>query len=134
MSKAALAKIHLARKQLNLDEDAYRSVIQRVTGQQSCKGLTDAQLGRVIEEFGRLGFKSKSSTPSERPAAAKIRALWIELAERGIVQDRSDKALYAFVKRQAGVDRLDWLEAAAAASVIEALKSWLARKSTGVSA
>jgi len=45
----------------------------------------------------------------------------------GIVKNGTAKALDAFVKRQAGVEALEWLTPEGANKGIEALKSWRAR-------
>lgn len=145
----ALAKIHVAKKQLGLDEDTYRAVLVRAGGQASAKGMSEAQLGRVLEEFKRLGFKPapplsgkplagpratlKASSNGRRKAlegkfAPKLQALWIAGWNLGIVRNRDDKALLAFVKRQTGLDHTRFLHHAEdAAKAIEAIKKWLTR-------
>lgn len=63
------------------------------------------------------------------PYAGICRALWISGWYLGVVRDRTDGALIAFVRRQAGLDHLNWLRDPADASrVIEALKKWLVRE------
>lgn len=133
---SALAKIHVAKKQLGLDEDTYRAVLVRAGGQASAKGMSEAQLGRVLEEFKRLGFKPtvKAASNGRRKAlegkfAPKLQALWIAGWNLGIVRNRDDKALLAFVKRQTGLDHTRFLHHPEdAARAIEALKGWLARE------
>ncbi|MFX6292549.1 regulatory protein GemA, partial [Acinetobacter baumannii] len=51
-----LARIHQAKKQLGLDEDTYRAVLERVTGQRSAADLSAAGRAAVLAEFERLGF------------------------------------------------------------------------------
>ncbi|WP_409362078.1 phage protein GemA/Gp16 family protein [Bartonella heixiaziensis] len=47
----------------------------------------------------------------------------------GIIRDRSDKALLAFVKRQTGIDHIRFLrDSDDACRAIEALKGWLQRE------
>ena len=53
-------------------------------------------------------------------------SLWQQLAGAGAVNNRRMPALVAWVKRQTGVDRLEWLTPAQDALVIESLKRWLA--------
>lgn len=132
---SALAKIHVAKKQLGMDEDAYRDMLDRTVGQRTAKGLSEAQCGKVLEEFKRLGFQPslKGGSKTRRKAlegrfVKKLQALWIAGWNLGIVRNRDDKALLAFVKRQAGVDSTRFLHHAEdAAKAIEALKGWLAR-------
>lgn len=136
------AAIHVARKQLGLDEDTYRTILHRVTGKSSSADMTPAQRGLVLEEFRRLGFeptppasrKPKKGLPKgglvlDGPYVGKIRALWISAWNLGIVRDRTDTALVAFVRRQTGIDHAAWVrDPKDAAKVIEALKAWIARE------
>ena len=128
----ALAKIHVAKKQLGLDDDAYRDVLDRTVGQRTAKGLSEAQCGKVLEEMNRLGFESSSGghrKALEGRFAKKLQALWIAGWNLGIVRNRDDHALLAFVKRQTGLDHTRFLHHPEdAAKAIEALKAWLARE------
>jgi hypothetical protein len=123
----ALAAIHVARKQLGLDEDTYRAVALRVTGKASSKDMSERERGRLLEELRRQGFKPAKKA-LEGPFAAKLQAHWIALWNLGEVEDRRDAALLAFVKRQTNVDHTRFLvDGAEAARAIEALKAWAAR-------
>ena len=55
--KGLIAKIHVAKTQLGLDDDNYRAILQRITGQNSAKDCNLLQLQRVMAEMERLGFK-----------------------------------------------------------------------------
>lgn len=131
----ALASIHVAKKQLGLDDDTYRDLLERVTGQRSAKGLSDAQQENVLEAMRQAGFKPARkpvSTAGEQPFKGRfagiLQAYWISAYQLGLVRDRSDAALISFVRRQTGIDHMRWLrDAAEAARVIEALKGWMAR-------
>lgn len=133
----ALAKIHVAKRDLGLDDDTYRAVLIRVTGKVSAKAMSGREHQAVLEEFKRLGFKATSkangkasSRPLSGPYAAKAQALWIALWNLGAVSDRRDSALLAFICRQTGIERTEWvLEAKDGRAVIEALKAWCARES-----
>jgi phage gp16-like protein len=117
MRKAALAKIHVAKKQLDLDETEYRDLLQEVTGVRSAKDLDEAGLSKVLKALQSLGFKANSSTklsPKTRDKPSpdrldKIRAMWIELGKQGVVRNPSEDALAAFVKQLTGIDRPEWL-------------------------
>ncbi|MDO4434724.1 MAG: regulatory protein GemA [Alysiella sp.] len=62
-----IAKIHVAQTQLALDEDSYRAILQRITGQKSCKNCDLAQLQRVMDEMQRLGFKPTKKSIGRKP-------------------------------------------------------------------
>lgn len=129
--------IQVAKRELDLSDDAYREAVGRaVKGKSSCSDCTTLQLDRVIDELKRLGFKPRKPAaakpkPERRPLdtsdeGSKARAVWLLLAEIGAVRDPSEAALNAYVRRQAGVDDLSWVQDML--PVIEGLKAWAARK------
>lgn len=81
-----IKKIHIAQRDLCLDDDTYRAVLERVTGQRSAADLDAKQRRAVIDEFYRLGWKPKTHRKPRRVAAgktqlmAKIEALLTEAA------------------------------------------------------
>lgn len=62
-----IAKIHVAQTQLALDDDNYRAILQRITGQNSCKNCDLLQLQRVMAEMERLGFKPTTKSIGRKP-------------------------------------------------------------------
>ncbi len=56
MRNAVLAKIHIAKKDLRMDDVAYRAMLKRVTGKSSSAGMSPRQRGAVLAEFKRLGW------------------------------------------------------------------------------
>lgn len=135
MRNQLIAKIHVAKRQLALDDDTYRDVLERVTGKRSAGDLDERQLELVVAELARRGFtpkrKAKSEEPakrSDKPHVRKVFALWGELERSGKLRaPSSPRGLRAFVKRMTGVADPEWLDPAKARVVIEALKKWLAR-------
>ena len=140
-----LAKVHLARKELGLDEGTYRAVLSRVTGLESAGSCSEGQLGQVLDEFKRLGWKpapiaararpkvvvdnklARGPSPAKRraadsPMAGKARAMWISLHQLGVVRNPSEQALEAFARRQLKVEQLQWADQGQAYKLIEALK------------
>ncbi|MBB4302327.1 phage gp16-like protein [Rhodobium orientis] len=126
----SLAQIHIAKKDLGLEDDDYRAVLERVTGKTSSAVMTPGERGRVLDEFRRLGWTPQQKRKGlDGPFAKKVQALWIAGWNLGLIRDRRDSALIAFVKRQTGIDHTRWLvDSGDAAKVIEALKGWLARE------
>ena len=122
-----LAKVHIARKELGLDEPTYRAVLMRVTALESSGACTDAQLDAVMEEFKRLGWTPRQTRPplSTKPHVRLIWALWGELKPH--LRDGSAKALRSFCQRQTGVTDPEWLDGRQANVVTEALKAWIKR-------
>ena len=128
----ALARIHVARKQLGLDDDTYRDILERTVGQRTAKGLSEAQCGQVLDEFKRLGFRPAAGGKRKKldgKYAAKLQALWIAGWNLGIIRDRHDRALLKFVKGRTGLDHTRFLHHHDdATTAIEALKAWLAHE------
>lgn len=56
MKKRWLALIHIAQMQLNLTDEAYRSILRERYGVKSAKKLTPAQGKDLIDHFKYLGF------------------------------------------------------------------------------
>lgn len=139
-----LAKIHIARKELRLDDGIYRAILLRLTGQTSSADCSDAQLDAVLDEFKAKGWKPTvvagsavrspdqadrrpRARPADHPSAGKARALWISLHRLGVIQNASDAALEAFARRQLRVERLQWADQALVYKLIEALKAMAGR-------
>ncbi len=59
--KILMAKIHIGKKDLGLDDDTYRDVLWRVTGKRSCSDMTIAQLQDVVKDMQNSGFKPKAT-------------------------------------------------------------------------
>ena len=129
---SALSAIHVAKKQLGLDEDTYRAVLVRVTGKDSTRAMDENERKRVVEHFRKEGFKPVTKGNRKLltgPYAGKLQALWIGLWNLGAVRNRDDAAMLAFIKRQTGIDHARFLtHAEDARKAVEALKAWLARE------
>ncbi|WPJ67941.1 GemA [Sinorhizobium phage Aussie] len=132
----SLASIHLAKKHFGLDDDTYRAKLKNITGKSSIKEMTEDERQQVLAVFRNEGFKSAATTPRPNGRAkltgrfaGKLQALWIACYNLGIVANRDDAALLAFVKRQTGIDHVRFLKFGDdAQKAIEALKGWMARE------
>lgn len=121
----ALAKIHMGKKALGLEDADYRALLARVAGVDSAARLDAGGKARVLAEFARLGWKpSLKDKPkiSDKPGVRLVFGLWSELGRMGVVGGGRG-GLYAFVKRQTGVDNPEWLKAGDLNKVIEGLKA-----------
>lgn len=135
--------IHVAKRELNMDEDSYRMLLKNETGKDSCTELTTEQLGLVIDGMKKRGFKPRKTTvkttdnkrlspksgKAKHAEMGKIRAIWIEMNRHGFVRDGSETALDAYVRRMTEsqgnkVDILGWCNSDQCRTVLESLKSW----------
>ena len=126
---SAVKSIYAGLRSLGLsEEEDRRDLYERVTGKRHLTQMRPSEQEGVLAELRRLGFRSTQRRRLEGPFARKLQALWIAAWNLGLVRNRDDAALLAFVKRQTGVDHTRFLhDPAAAARAIEALKGWLAR-------
>lgn len=129
--KRELAKIHIAIKELGLDEGAYRALLRRVAGVESARDLDALGRARVLDELRRSGWRSRppggGRAQDNSPQTQKIRALWLDLYDAGLVANPSDRALNAWVYRMTGIADLRWVDADQRRQLIEALKKWRQR-------
>lgn len=136
---ALIAKIHCAKRDLGLDEVAYRMALRSATrGTESLTAMTDRQLELVIDFFRSKGWKpkpgkeAKRSVLDDRPMSRKIRAIWFRLHELGAIKSRSERSLAAWVKRMTGdKEDLRFVENDKLWLLVEAMKKWLSRAEAG---
>lgn len=124
--------IHVAKRDLAMDEETYRAALQRVGKKDSAAAMTIPELEKVLEHLKRSGFKVRSKRKPSRALALdaesrKIRALWLFLHQLGAVKNPAEEALAAYVKRITGVDALQWLSGDQSETLIETLKKWAMR-------
>lgn len=105
MSRTTLIKlIHVARRELQLDDDTYRAFLVQCTGKTSCRELSVAQLERVLDAMKERGFKKQKKHPRRRfkghvTPREKIYKIWQQMFQDGFVADGSDAALDKYVAR-----------------------------------
>lgn len=143
--------INVAKGQLGLDDDIYRTMLTSATGKDSLKAMTLPELEIALTAFKQKGFITKKSTlnkhktpvkrrlsqPSGRSKSAiidKIVAVWITMSHHMIIRDSSETALDAYVRRMTlrrhgeGVDSVRWLDQDMGYQVLESLKNWHKRE------
>lgn len=85
-----IAKIHVAKDQLALDDDNYRAILLRVTGQNSSKNCDLQQLQRVMAEMERLGFKPTKKSIGRKPL--HLTDVSDLMAKLGVLLQQSEKS------------------------------------------
>jgi len=141
--KKDLAKIHIAKAQLDLDDDDYRDIISRVGGEKSAADLTEQGRQRVLAHFKRCGWQPKiknnnKEIPIGRASKLQInviRQYWTQLADYNVVRDFTEDGLRRWLQAQtrryhpkrSGYSAPEWLPGDVASRVIEQLKNWCKR-------
>lgn len=138
-NKAKLIQlIHVAKRDMGLDDETYRATLKGVSGKVSCKDMSLSELHQVLENFKKTGFKVRAKKAKKRmsPPSSKrvrvgeikvIRAVWIDAAKAGLIADNSEEALDKWVYRMSKVRHVGWLDGDQAYRVLEALKKWIVR-------
>ncbi|WPP47116.1 regulatory protein GemA [Pseudomonas sp. AN-1] len=113
LRQANLAKIHIAKKALGMDDDIYRALLARVAGVTSAKDLGPRQVSAVLAEFQRLGWQPTSNpragrarpklARSRQAVMSKVEAL---LAEAGRPWSYAD----SMAERMFRIARVEWLD------------------------
>lgn len=122
--------IHVGRRELGLDEETYRAMLEQVAGVKSSKDLDAQGRKKVLDHMKVKGFKVKSkaaakpSKNEESPQYRKIQALWSELARAGAVHTNTEAAIRVYIKRISGVADFAFCNNAQVAVIIETLKKW----------
>ena len=136
--------IHVARRDLNLDEHNYRAILFAQGGNESLAAMPIDGMKKVLDYLKAQGFKVRKTKTDRKQAtgkdASKVRALWLFLHELGAVRDPSEAALTSYVRRIAKVDDVQWMRGARRVDsgprpmvkgreelVIETLKKWAMR-------
>lgn len=116
MDKNKLAVIHIIKKELNLSDEEYRNILQRVTGVESARELDDAAFRKLMNFFVRSKYYRIN------PHGLTIRQkLYIKYLTKEIAWEESH--LNNFIRKyyhKSGVEKLTKKEAI---KVIEALKA-----------
>ncbi|MFZ5747160.1 MAG: phage protein GemA/Gp16 family protein [Pseudomonadota bacterium] len=127
--RGMLARVHIRKKELMLDGDAYRDVLFGATGKDSAGDCDERELRLVLDRMDAMdGRQSRPSgrnraRPADHKMAGKARALWISLYHLGAIRNPSEPALEGFARRQLGCERLQWADQRLGYRLIEALKA-----------
>ncbi len=125
-NRKELAKIHIAKQELGLDDATYRGILRERYQLDSAANLSPAQAADLIALFRAKGWR-----PISFGQRGLIRVLWRQLQEAGVVHHGDAKALDAFIAHHSGRDDLRHLSVHEASHIIEMLKKWLEREGRG---
>jgi phage gp16-like protein len=122
VDKGVLAKVHVAKKQLALDDDTYRTMLRSVAGVDSAKDLTRETADRLLAHMERCGFQPKK-TLNRRPRVAASRAAQISKIEALLADaGRPWEYVIGMVKRICKVDAIEFCDGEMLGKLIAALQ------------
>lgn len=124
VSNARKALLHVAKHQLGLSDDDYRTVLRREAGVESSRDLDGAGFDRVMTEFERLGFKGRGrhAVPGRREGMATpaqvvaIQGMWRSYKGRD-----DERGLRRWLERHMGVSHPRFLDAGKAGKAVAIL-------------
>lgn len=133
ITKKQVALLHVAKKQLSLDDDSYRAILARYGRCESAPELTQRGFTAVMKYFTAMGFRSTwtQRTYGYRPTMATppqvdlIRSLWQRFSGK---PDDGDTELNKWLHRFHKVSSLRFLDNKRAAKVLSSLKAMVARQ------
>lgn len=67
-----LARIHLAAKELGLDDDTYRELLRNLTGKTSAGALGPGERWKVMQEMKRMGAASAAPSYPGKPKSVPV--------------------------------------------------------------
>lgn len=110
VANTTLAKIHVAKKQLAMDEDTYRAMLLSVAGVSSAKDLSQIGAAKVLRHLEQSGFKPVRSF-GRRPTPRRDRKALISKIE-ALLADATRPWSYAdaMAKHMFQIDKVDWCD------------------------
>lgn len=112
VAATTLAKIHIAKKQLAMEDDAYRAMLESVGGVKSAKDLTPIGAAKVLAHLEKCGFKpaqkfGRRPTPNRRDRKKLIGKIEALLAEAKRPWSYAD----AMAAHMFKIDQVAWCDA-----------------------
>jgi phage gp16-like protein len=123
---AALAKIHIAKKQLGMDDATYREMLRTVAGVDSAGDLDTHGLDVVLAHLRKAGFKAKGrgrfpGKPQTRQVKLECRSLMTKVEALLAEAKRPWSYGHGVAKQMFAVERLEWLDAQQLYKLVQAL-------------
>ena len=143
-----IAAIHVLKAKLQMTQEDYRALLVTLTGEDTCKGMSDKDLQTVRSHMHKLAVSmgvakaaSGAATYARKPFAKakplepmekKVWAIWYALEAKGLVQvppsrQARAKALRAYVVRQTGASDMAFASHSQLINLVESMKKWLER-------
>ncbi|ACA32315.1 protein of unknown function DUF1018 [Histophilus somni 2336] len=108
--KNLIAKVHIGKSQLKMDEETYRTFLMNAVNKTSCKAMSNTELNQVLDLMAQRGAKVWSNFWGNRPSPAKAKKPYLAkitalLAKHNLTPQYAD----AIGKKAFGIEFIDWL-------------------------
>ena len=122
--KKLIKALQTGRRKLGMTDEEYRALLSSITGGRttSSKELSGGELIRALTALRKVGFRTTAD-----PQLRKIKSLWYEMHDLGIVRNRSDQAIETYIRRITRAQKIEWCSVEQLQLVIETLKNWVDR-------
>jgi len=138
LDRNTLARLHIAKKELCLDDDDYRDILERVTGHRSAREIGPESLPALQRELRRIGWQGYL-TPRHgnrpplpyadcdnrpgRPTGAQLRMLEARFVNiRGFADINPPAAFRRFLQRRFGISHVRLLDDRAYEAALTAVR------------
>lgn len=131
LRKNLIAKIHIGKSQLGLDDETYRQLLVSTTGKTSCTEMTESELQQVLNVMVQKGFKSSSHFWGNRPSPSEGKKIYLAKITALLIKHNLPKE-YAdgIAKRSFKVDFIHWLHPWQLKKVVQMLSVYDRNKKT----
>ena len=111
--KKLMAKIHIGKTQLKMDEETYRAFLRYTVGKASCKTMNEMELQQVLQALMAKGFSPVATRfkRQQRPQPAESKALYLKKIT-ALLTNQGKPTTYAdaLAKQAFKVEFVHWLE------------------------
>ena len=107
--RGLLAKVHIARNQLGLDEETYREILRNAFGVETAADLAVPDLERLVAMFKNLGWvPQRLYRDDRRPKDTQLIALRQRITAVTAAVDNGRSRLSGLSRKICGVDNPAW--------------------------
>lgn len=116
--RSLLGKVHIAAKELGLDDETYRAMLEDLTGHRTAKDCPERQLVMILAALRKRGWNPKKKKapvvrPELDPLLSKVEALLVDMDKRWPYAE-------AIARHMFGVG-LSWCDASQVRAIVTAL-------------
>lgn len=104
-----LAMVHIALKELGIDDGDYRDILKREFGVASAAALSEREMGDLIRRFKSKGWQAKGGKVwRPRNTEGQLRALKERARALAADIENGEQRLAGLCRKICGVDKVEW--------------------------